>query len=240
MADFPINILFKTSTIADGNMSFRIGDIEESLYNRKQFLLTNNIEFQNHVCMKCDHGEEIIVVNYGTKEIGATTQEEMLLAEVLITREKGLALMLLTADCLPVSFYDPVTKTIALAHCSRETISKMLPQNTVKYFQEYFEVIPSNLRIQIGPYIHTDSYSFPLPQPNLSPTIKPFIKRTGAHVCVDLASACIQQLTQLGIPLENISVSDIDTATSPKYYSHYQSKKQNAPEGRLATILLLS
>ena len=239
MINLPENVLCKTSTISNGNMSFCIGDTTDSLSNRKKFLLQNEIDFENHICMKCDHGEEIIAINRDNYNLGATTQDDMFTAEVLVTQEKGLALMLLTADCLPVSFYDPTTQTIALAHCSRKTISNNLPQKTISFLRENFSIDPSNLLIQIGPHIHSSSYSFPLPQPDLPLSIAPFVTKTETQTHIDLILACNHQLHKEGIPSENISASEIDTATSPNHFSHFRSKKQNAPHGRLATILML-
>ena len=238
------NILCETSTIADGNMSFRVGETHNSLENRKQFLARHAVDFKNHVCMKCNHESTISTIhrtNGASKAgiFGAEKQEQMILSEVLATQEKGLALMLLTADCLPVSFFDPVTQTIALAHFSRQTIAQLLPQKTISFLREEYKIDPSNLLIHIGPHIHTDSYTFPLPQPDLPPAIVPFVFKTGAHVSIDILSACTHQLTEEGILPGNISTSDIDTATSSDHFSHYRSKKQNAPEGRLATILML-
>lgn len=234
-------MLYRTSTLADGNMSFHIGDTTDSLFNRKQFLVANNITFQNHVCMKCDHGEKISPIDWTNSSdyFGATTQEGMILSEVLVTQEKGLALMLLTADCLPVSLYDPVTETIALAHFSRETIAKALPQKTIDFLQKNFSVEPKNLIIKIGPHIHTDSYSFPLPQPDLHELIQPFTTKTDTHIFIDLVSACTKQLVDTGITSQNISVSTIDTAVSPDHFSYYQNKRENSIDGRFATILMM-
>lgn len=239
MTDFRTNTLFRTSTIADGNMSFRVGDTANVLQNRTKFLLKNEINFTSNICMKCNHGEVITPVNWSNPGVGATTQDEMFLSEVLITQERGLALMLLTADCLPVSFYDPVTQTIALAHCSRQTIAQLLPEQTIRFLQEHFEVTPANLLIHIGPHIHTHSYSFPLPQPDLPQPLSSFVYKTETHVSIDLVGACIKQLITSETDAKNISVSEINTATSADHYSHYQSKKQNTPEGRLATVLML-
>lgn len=207
--------------------------------NRKQFLLAHNIDFKNHICMKCNHGEEITTVNRSNLECGAVTQEDMILAEVLITQEKGLALMLLTGDCLPVSFYDPITETIALAHFSRQTITQLLPQKTIGFLREEFQVNPANLLIKIGPHIHAGSYSFPTPLQNVYGAIAPFILEGDGNAHIDLASAHNSQLTKEGVLLKNISVSGIDTATSSEHFSHYRSKKQNTLDGRLATILIL-
>ena len=221
-------------------MSFRIGNTADSLNNRKNFLFKNGIDFKNHICMKCDHGEKIIAINRDTSGIGAITQEGMILTEVLVTQEKGLALMLLTADCLPVSFYDPTTQTIALAHFSRETISNMLPQKTMCFLRTYFLIKPENLMVYIGPHIHVDSYSFALPQPDLSPIITPFISKNDTYVHIDLVSACTDQLTKEGVDVKNISISEINTAHSSNHFSHYQSRKENTQEGRLATVLMMT
>lgn len=241
MQNYSTKLLFTTSTIADGNMSFRIGDTEHSLKNRKQFLSKHDIDFEKHVCMKCDHGIQITPIVWSNldRHAGAFTQRNMLASEVLMTQEKGLALMLLTADCLPVSFYDPVTETIALAHFSRETISKKLPQKTIKFFQESFTIDPANLLIQIGPHIHTNSYSFPLPQPEMNTVITPYIQKTNTNAHIDLVAACVHQLSTEGVMTGNIFISKIDTATSPNHFSHYQSKKKNTLDGRMATILML-
>ena len=233
------DILCKTSTIVDGNMSFRIGDTKNSLQNRTDFLKSLRIPATKHICMKCDHGKEIVVVTHDTHEAGATTQEEMLTSEVLVTQEKGLALMLLTADCLPVSFFDPVTQTIALAHFSRETISKMLPQKTVGFLREHLDITPANLLIGVGPHIHTESYSFHPPAHNIQPEILPFTTEKDGYIFVDLVTACTTQLIQTGVSPENTSVSEIDTVTSSHHFSHHRSTKQNDPEGRFATIVML-
>jgi len=241
MSNFPANIICETSTITDGNMSFGFGDIHEVLDNRTQFLAKNEIQFKNHICMKCDHGDIITPIDWSnipTTSSETSPPENMIVSEVLVTKEKGLALMLLTADCLPVSFYDPVTQTIALVHFSRQTIADMLPKKTVAFLHEHSHTDPSDLLVHIGPYIHTESYSFPLPQPDLSPAIAPFVSKTDTQAHIDLLSACIQQLTDAGVFTKNITSSDVDTAISQNHFSHFRSIKQNSPEGRLATILI--
>ena len=97
----PPNILTTTSTITDGNMSFRFGEESEVVENRRKFLEKHGIDFTNHICMACNHGEQITPIDWSnsTQSFGAKTQREMVKSEVLVTKEKGLALMLLTADC---------------------------------------------------------------------------------------------------------------------------------------------
>lgn len=241
MTDLLTNTFFKTSTIADGNMSFRIGDTDSSFANRKSFLLGNGIAVTNHICMKCDHGEQITVVDWNThtRHFRANTQDNMLPSEVLVTKEKGLVLMLLTADCLPVSFYDPITETIALAHFSRETIAKKLPLKTISFLQGKFLVDPKNLHMQVGPYIHTDSYSFPSDTHTIQTEILPYTNEIDGRIYVDLIAACNAQLTHAGVDLDKVTISKNNTCTSPNHFSHYASKTKNDPAGRLASVLMM-
>ncbi len=222
-------------------MSFRIGDTTNSLKNRKQFLSKNGIAFQNHICMKCDHREKITVITkeHHTQYFGAQIQKAMLQSEVLVTQEKNIALMLLTADCIPASFYDPVTQTIALAHFSRETIANMLPQKTIGFLREQCAIDPTNLMIHIGPHIHKESYAFHLPSHHIQPQMLPYTEKENNTIRVNLAGACTHQIIQAGISTSHITISEIDTYTSSNHFSHYRSTKEKTPEGRFATIIMM-
>ncbi|MFT5849407.1 MAG: copper oxidase (laccase) domain-containing protein [Patiriisocius sp.] len=241
MSVFPVNILNASSVTAEGNMSFKIGDTLGVPGNRKMFLEGLDISYENTVCMQCDHGNTITMVNRSThvNNLEATRQEDMLVSEVLVTQEKGLALMLLTADCLPVSFYDPVTHIIALAHFSRQTIAQKLPEETIAYLSNIHGINPVNIQISTGPHISTDSYSFPLPLQHTAPAIAPHITKTDTHAHIDLVAALKAQLIPLGISENSIVISKVDTAISPDYFSYYQSKKENTPDGRFATVLMM-
>jgi len=229
-------LLIESSTLADGNMSFRFGDTQSVVQNRSNFLNKHGIGWEEHVCMRCNHSKEIIAVNRDTQ----ADKNQMTDAEVLVTQEKGRTLMLLTADCLPVVFHDYATQTLALAHYSRETIAAHLPEKTVSFLSENFSVQPADLEIHIGPHIGPASYKFPLPLAHAKPAIKPFIREVNDHAEIDLVAACNHQLITQGIIKENISVSSVDTYTSVDYFSHLRSKNKNLPDGRFATITSMS
>ncbi len=239
MSIFPEHIFCSASTVSDGNMSFRFGNSVQTAESRRQFLLKNCIDFKQHIAMKCDHSQIITTVTKNTPERGAETQKQMLSSEVLVTQEKGLALVLLTADCLPVSFYDPITQTIALAHFSRQTIAQELPKKTIVYLKETHQVHPSDLLIYVGPHISTASYHFSSPLPSVAPAIAPHITETDNQAHINLVAALRTQLGPFTISEKNINISEIDTATSPDYFSYFQSKKENTPDGRFATVLMM-
>ena len=235
----PPEITCASSTIADGNMSFRFGDEAEVVENRRNFLEQNSMSVNSYTPMSCTHGEVITLVDAKTAGVGAMSQSQQVVSEVLLTQEKNLALMVLTADCLPLCFYDPVTKTIALAHCSRVTTNLLLAQKTVSFLREELAVDPADLIVWSGPYIHKASYNFPAPLPEVHPNMKPFVSEENGVVYIDIAAANRHQLEAVGVPSAQIHFSDIDTVTSPEYFSHRESETTNAHAGRFATVLML-
>ena len=237
-------ILFKTSTIADGNMSFRFGEESEVVGNRRRFLLENDADYDDCICMACNHGPTITAVNRGNcgAHFGAATPETMLESEVLVTNKPDVVLMLLTADCLPAAFYDPAQNVIALAHLNRKTIAHDLGQKTVSFLTEHYNTNPADLLVAIGPHIKKESYRFELPLADPMPhQLQDHVEEHDGFVSIDLTAAEVAQLTTVGVQKGNISISDIDTFTSPDHFSHYQSKRDaKFPAGRRATILMLN
>lgn len=239
MKDLPKNVLCETSKAQDGNMDFRFGGRNEVLENRTKFLERFGIAYQEHIAMRCDHGDIISLVDDRNEAMGATSQEEQIRSEVLVTQKKHVALMLFTADCQPVSFYDPVTQTIALAHISRKTLTAKLPQKTVHFLKQKLAVDPANVLVIIGPSIQKESYAFPLPLAEEHPLLVPHTEEKDGFAHIDLIGANLDQLIASGINKENITVSADDTA-SPEYFSYFMMKKNNASqEARMATILLM-
>lgn len=240
MNNFPATITCETSTVEDGNMDFRFGPRKEVIENRTAFLEKQGIAYQEHIAMRCDHGDIITIVDAKHAGIGATAQEDQVHSEVLVTQKKHLALMLFTADCQPVSFYDPVTQTIALAHISRKTLTNLLPQKTIHFLEKEFKIDPRNLLVNIGPSIQKESYAFTLPLESESPILLPFTEEKEGYAHIDLVEANLHQLTAAGVQKKNITLSHEDTAVSHKYFSYYAMKKHGETnEARMATILMM-
>ncbi len=219
------SIIDATSTKHDGNMSLRFSSQETGSDNLRLFLAKYGLDNPRGVIMKCNHGEKIVLVD----QEHLIAKDDWLYyqpAEVLVTGEINLALLLLTADCLPISFYDPVTKTIALAHLSRQTTILKLAQKTVRFLVEKRGVKAADLKVSVGPYIYAKSYCFPLPLAEKNPILTPFITETDGVGRVDLRAANETALKEVGVKSERIEWSPIDTATSPDHFSHYPAVRE--------------
>ncbi len=226
------NILLAHSTITDGNMSVTWAPEAEVEENRKKFLAKHGLKREDAVIMDLAHDDKVAVV--GRKAAG-----EYVRAEALITREVGLPLMVLTADCNPVALYDPVHKVIALVHLSWQTTTLSLSKKTVVAMQEKFGTAPTDLLVSIGPSARKGSYIQTEVKQREHPEWGRYLTDVAGGTAIDVLGFNIDQLVAAGVRREHISVDSTDTITSKNYYSHYRSVRTGEPEGRFATVAVL-
>ncbi|HET8845560.1 MAG TPA: peptidoglycan editing factor PgeF [Ktedonobacteraceae bacterium] len=74
-------------------------------------------------------------------------------ADALITRKRGIALAMSTADCVPILFYDPVVEAIGVAHAGWRGTARGIAATTVSALHQQFGCDPANIIAGIGPSI---------------------------------------------------------------------------------------
>jgi YfiH family protein len=74
-------------------------------------------------------------------------------ADALITRKRGVALTMSTADCVPLLFYDPATEAIGVAHAGWRGTARGIAAATVAAMREQFGTRPADLLVGVGPSI---------------------------------------------------------------------------------------
>jgi len=162
----------------------------------------------------------------------------------LITDEPGIVLGTFYADCVPLYFYDPVKRVIALSHSGwRGTVSGM-GQVTVDKMVQAFGCDPGDMIAAIGPSICQDCYEvsedvahefekeFPGHEKEL------LLPKAGAKYQLDLWKANEIVLTRAGIRREHLEVTDVCTCCNPDYlFSHRAS---NGKRGNLGAFMVLT
>jgi len=234
------------SEIKDGNMSFVWGEREEVSRNRKEFLDKLAIKSEDSVAMFLKHGTEIMSVNEFSRG------EDAMPVDCLITKSKNVFLFVLTADCLPVIFYDPIGGILALAHLSRINSPKNFLLKIIQKMENEYCSNPGNLIAAIGPCIHKESYIFSKEElKNRIPDEKIFngfiadlpdgpLRRSSSEASrksIDLVGYNVKQMISSGIEKGNIEISEMDTAKNENFFSHYHSRLTGNPEGRIATVV---
>ncbi len=226
-----MHLLYAQSNKQDGNLSLRHGFEEQVIPQRQAFLSKYGISSQDCVFIETEHGEKITHV--GSSDRGRSIQ-----TEALVTGEKGVILFLLTADCFPVSFYDPQKELVALAHMGWKPTDKELALKVIEEMKSVYGSRPEDIEVFIGPGIHKESYKFVDPVQKQMPNWTTFLTDLpNGETQIDIIAYIQRQAIRGGVLQENIKIDPADTANSEDYFSHYRSVRTGESEARFATIL---
>lgn len=238
LSDFP-EIILATSKVSDKNLSFVQGDQKEVLENRKKFLNSNKISLDNTTVLHVQHGIKVVRVKKSDLGKGVFDLESALKVDALITNEPGINLFLLTADCLPISLYDPGNKAIGLIHAGWKGLDLEIINKTIKMMLAKFGTKPNNLVALIGPSIGPCCYkNSPTFIQKNDPKWQSFIKLENNNFILDLWSFAENQLKEARVLSENIENPKICTYHSSEYFSHRKADDEKLPHDyRFATII---
>ena len=79
------------------------------------------------------------------------------IADAMVTNKPGVALGILTADCIPVIFADPINHVIGIAHCGWRGAINGITTHTV-IAMESLGAVRSNIYASLGPGISQQNY----------------------------------------------------------------------------------
>mgnify|MGYP001809578872 FL=1 len=85
------------------------------------------------------HGKEIRVINRDFFKLKDEQQTDALKGvDALVTNERGVCIGVTTADCVPLTFYDPVREVVAVAHAGWRGTCAMIATETIHVMQNSF------------------------------------------------------------------------------------------------------
>jgi YfiH family protein len=210
----------------DFNLAAHVGDSEENVFRNRELLIEElGIDIANLSWMNQIHSDSVKTVSEGG---------EVLNTDGLVTNQQGLALLVLVADCIPILFYDPVQKVIAVAHAGREGSFKNISGKMILKMQEKFNSVPENILVSLGPSIKKCCYKV-----NES-LIKKFENKWGSKyiynsINLNLPLLNKNQLLEKDILEKNIKISDTCTHCNEDYFSYRRQQKT----GRFAGVITL-
>ncbi len=233
-------LLHAFSTIADGNMSFKWGQIEDVRQNRQKFLTDLNIDPSRVVSAELEHSDKIIKVTAADANRGVLQNNYQLKGDSLITNELGLYLWHVVADCLSVMLYDPINQAVALIHVGRKNANSPIISQTIKALAEFYSTKSSDLVASIGPSIHNCCYAYAEVEQTTNPAWQNFLTRKNNLIYIDLVGFTAEQLLNSGVAKSKLHLSSDCTAHSDKFFSHYRAKQASQPEKRFAAVIGLT
>ena len=167
-------------------------------------------------------------------------------ADGMITNSKNIALIIYTADCVPILLYDPSKNVIGAVHAGwRGTVANIAGE-AIKKLSSEFGCSPENIKAAIGPCISNCCFETTKEVPDalhakIGKSAEKCIKQQdsleqqGDKYLIDLKEANKQMLINSNV--KDIDISDDCTSCmTDKYWSH---RKQNTQRGSQASIIYI-
>lgn len=226
------------------NLSFNRGDDPEKVYENFR-RISSAIGFcQDDLVLSAqEHHTRIRVVTSKEKGDGILrpTQPDV---DGLVTDEPGIPMYTSYADCVPLLFFDPIHKVIAMAHSGWRGTVKRIGAKMVYFMKERYGSDQGSLIAAIGPSICRSCYevsadvalefSREFKKEELSLILDD--KGRGKYQ-LDLWKANELILTQAGILPEHLDVTDLCTCcNSDKLFSHRAS---HGKRGNMGCFMIL-
>jgi YfiH family protein len=207
------------------NISDKIGDHPDSVkMNRqmiKELVKADDLVFANQV-----HGDKIIEITNDNKH-----KEHS--CDVLVTREKNIALAIAHADCQACILYDKENEAVAAIHAGWKGLMKNVYEKTVRFMEENFNSRSADLIACISPSLGPDHAEFTNFREEFP---KKYWSYKKEDKLFDLWQIAFDQLKDAGLQDNNIEIAKVCTYCNPKDYYSYRRDKVT---GRHATVVCL-
>lgn len=213
------------------NLSQSAGDELNNVKENYALLCkTLGIDVRDIVCNSQVHGTDIRIV---TKEdTGMLFEQGSPKADGLITNSPGVALMVFSADCVPILLHDPVKNVIGAVHAGWRGTASNIAGCAIDKMENIFSCNPSDIRAAIGPCISKCCFETDDDVASALPHVS--IKCDDKYM-VDLKKSNMLSLEKAGV--QDIVVSNECTScSSDKYWSHRKTKGKRGTQAALITL----
>ncbi len=222
------------------NMALHVGDEQELVWlNRQRFIELWDLRLEQMVCCQQVHGSQVACVSSDMAGLGAkdylTSLTEI---DAMATNESDIILATFYADCLPVFFYDPQKRAVAIAHSGWKGTMGKIVSNTVNTMIQAYGCKAENLEVFLGPGIGPCCFQI---QADLAqkvaavfPEFDVIIDRNREFFW-DLSLSNRKILQQAGIdPQKIIDCGLCTSCNTDKFFSH---RRENGKTGRMMAAI---
>ena len=227
------------------NLGINRGDSRENvLENYRRFCAAVGADVESLVFSHQIHKDGIRVVTSADAGKGLERERDYD-ADALITDIPGLALVIFTADCIPVLLYDPVRRVVGAAHAGWRSTALSIAEKTARRMEEIFGCRPEDLLAAIGPGISRCCFETHEDVPNAMTEAMGASALSAIEVLptgkfrVDLKALNVRRLESAGLDPAHIAVSPDCTCCMPeKYWSHRYTHGERGSQAAMIAINL--
>ncbi|MBR5712636.1 MAG: peptidoglycan editing factor PgeF [Lachnospiraceae bacterium] len=223
------------------NLGFGRGDDDANVQeNFRRFLGSVGAKPEDAVFTKQTHGTVVRRATYEDRGIGLFRPIPYDSVDGLITDEENVALIVFTADCVPVYLCDPVRRAIGLCHAGWRGTVAGIAGITVNAMHDTFGSEPSDIVAVVGPSLCHDC--FEVGEEVADEFVRAYgeetvFLKTGSKPHVDLWKANAMDLVRAGVSADHVSIGGLCTMCRPKLlFSH---RATAGKRGSNAAVLML-
>ena len=198
----------------------------------KRFSGENEFNYDNIVFNTQVHGADVRIVE-SEADITYSGKE----ADGLITSLQATPLLIFTADCVPIVFYDKKQGVVALAHAGWRGTYGNIAGEMVNIMRNKYGCKVEDVKTIIGPSVSVDNYevSHDLIEKFAALEVQDYYKENDGKYYLDLWQLNKELLRKCGILEENIKIIDFCTVRdNDKFFSY---RLDNATPKRIGTII---
>ena len=228
------------------NLGLHVGDDPNTVLENRALLAQGlAIEPESFTLAEQIHKTKISVVKANHLGRGAVVVGDALSrSDALVSNVPDIPMMILVADCVAVSVYDPTQQAVGLIHAGwRGTVARIV-ESVINKMELAYESDPKELVVGLSPAIGKGHYE--VGEEVLTAYRDAFGREvTSQYIQEDMDGTCYLdlwgvnqwQLEECGVLAENIEVSKLCTACHPeRFYSH---RHDGGKTGRFGNLVML-
>ena len=181
------------------------------------------------------HSNKVIIINKNNQN------SKRFNSDALITKLRGVALGVVTADCVPIILYDAKNQIIACIHAGWKGASSGIIENTVKKFKKFNS--KNKIFASVGPCIGLKSYEVDLNFYKRFVTKSKnnttyFLKKNKFKKLFNLRKYVNDKLVRLNVNVDHVNHDTFKEKT--RFFSYRRSQKlQEKDYGRCISLISL-
>ena len=228
------------------NLGMSVGDDPQAVEeNRRRFFGRFGLRPSQVVRVKQVHGDGVLRVDESL--VSRQGFPRLLLDEgyeydALVTHLRGLALVVSTADCLPLLIHDPVRGIVAAVHAGWRSTAKRIAARALEAMAAAYVTEPADCRVAIGPGIRRCCFEVDASVMNAMmaalPTWAEHTVATGpGHFHLDLAG--VNRAILLGAGVRPDRIADVGLCTACRTDLFFSHRAEKPRTGRMMNLILL-
>jgi polyphenol oxidase len=211
---------------AELNLAWHVGDDEGAVEeNRRRVAAQIGVPVDRLVFMNQVHGGDVAVVEWPVPDRPPAV-------DALVTRQTGIALAVLVADCVPVLLADPRAGVVGAVHAGRKGLLADVVGAAVEAMRR---LGARDIVARVGPSVCGRCYEVPGEMRTAVSAAEPAAWATTAAgtPALDVATGVVAQLSRLDVEVGRLSGC---TAEDPSLYSY----RRDHTTGRFAGLAWLA